>query len=865
MLASAPDSRAELTLGTSYCPPPAFGRFKLLHQIGAGVLGPVFRTHDPDHEHLVAVKAFTLDLTPEQASVLSAEFSRIADLAFDSPCVAGPVAAGVEDFVPYAAAPYVSGESLDAAIRQYGPAPVGDAIRLIGHVAEALDAAARLGVFHGSLHPRDIIVTPGETHVTGFGVAQALGRVGLHGPIRRPYVAPERESGDAWGAAADIYSLAAIAYEVLTGRRALPGTDQPLPALNDLRVHDGAALRDALESAFDPDPARRPGCAGDFAAAFAAALSDGVAAGAAGERAVERRPRKPRTRAPKLPGLDEPLRSPERAISERPLPSVAETGTAAPAGDGIHYVPVNDPADAGEAAPEPEALQAAPPGEPLDLAAEPASDSAAAVVSPPFAPFEPGMLVGPTPDLRPGNDLLPRGDAAGETVDAELAAALDRLSPDSGSGPTPAVLGLDIFGPGPAAEPNRDENIAADAPRADPAADTELAYRVMRRPPLQVSGVDAVEKPAQESESDDFALDFMALETPAARPDAAGEAGAATPEPERKDDAAPEEPLRPFVRGRSAERRRTSSRYGRGDALTPSSAGPEVSEPEIPRAFEPDRPTFGARPVSDFELMARADASRPLVVPVVAGLVAGLIIGLAGGYWLGSRNAPPASAPATQVSTPVRPDPEASRPAAVPPAAPAGGETAARPVEGTPSAAPLAASPRPSAPAPAAPPAPADRGSLQITASPQANVYLDGERRGMTPRNLNRVPLGSHTIRVTRSGYAQQEQTVVLTAEEPSARLAFTLRRGSPAAPTAAPTSPRSVLTVLIESTPSGARISIDGRDLGPTPLTVRQLRPGTHTLELRMPAFRLWSQRLTVAAGDSRKIMATLEREPAR
>jgi len=135
----------------------------------------------------------------------------------------------------------------------------------------------------------------------------------------------------------------------------------------------------------------------------------------------------------------------------------------------------------------------------------------------------------------------------------------------------------------------------------------------------------------------------------------------------------------------------------------------------------------------------------------------------------------------------------------------------------------------------------------------------------MTPRNLDRVPLGSHTVRVTRPGYAQQERTVVLTAEEPSARLAFTLRRGGAAAPTAPPTAPRSVLTALIESTPAGARISIDGRDLGPTPLMVRQLRPGTHTLELRLPGYRLWSQRLTVAAGDSRKIMATLEREPTR
>ena len=60
-----------------------------------------------------------------------------------------PVAAGVEEFVPYVAVPYVAGESLDAAIRQYGPAPAGDAIRLIAHVADALDAAAREGVITG--------------------------------------------------------------------------------------------------------------------------------------------------------------------------------------------------------------------------------------------------------------------------------------------------------------------------------------------------------------------------------------------------------------------------------------------------------------------------------------------------------------------------------------------------------------------------------------------------------------------------------------------------------------------------------------------------------------------------------------------
>jgi hypothetical protein len=145
-------------------------------------------------------------------------------------------------------------------------------------------------------------------------------------------------------------------------------------------------------------------------------------------------------------------------------------------------------------------------------------------------------------------------------------------------------------------------------------------------------------------------------------------------------------------------------------------------------------------------------------------------------------------------------------------------------------------------------------------------VYLDGVRRGLTPRSLRNVPLGSHVIRITRPGYEPQEQTVVLTAEEPSASLSFTLRRGSgqAAAGQQAP-AVRSVLTVFIDSTPQGARIRINGRELAPTPLMVRQLRPGTHTVELRLPGYKTWTQRLTVAAGDNRRITATLERDTTR
>ncbi|MGE5198821.1 MAG: protein kinase domain-containing protein, partial [Rhodospirillaceae bacterium] len=777
MLASGPESREELTSGTSYSPPPAFGRFKLLHQIGAGVLGPVFRTHDAGHERLVAVKAFTLDLTPEQAAALAAELGRLAGLGIDAPCVAAPIAAGIEDLVPYIAVAYVSGESLDAAIRQYGPAPAGDAIRLVAHVADALDAAAHAGVHHGSLHPRDIIVTPGETHVTGLGVAQALERVGLHGPVRRPYVAPEREGGDEWGAAADIYALAAIAYEVLTGRRALPGTEQPLPGLSDLRVHDAAALREVIEAALDPDPGRRPSRARDFAAGFASALSETAGAAAPGQRTLDRRQRKPRTKPLKLPGLDEPLTAPPGPASVRaseapppavaapepppvlpPVPREPATGrpaaaspreAAPPAGD-IRYVPVTDPADAGAAVPAAHEPAAGMPEARLEPDAEPVLMMDLPESSEPSEEKE-KWSSGLTPVLRLADDLPPPADASGETMDAELAAALDSISPDHGAGPTPAAIGIDIL----ASRPSKPEDATMASVEFDLAAETQLGYRGDDDRELTLPAAASPEGAGDEAGSEGFRLDLGAIERSSARveeavdapldlaPATPPQAGAVPVEPEsaparQETSAGGAEPLRPFARGRGPERRRPPSKYSRIEPPPPEPDSAGEQEAAVPRAFDQPRPTPVPRPVPDFELLTRPAASRPPVVPLLVGLAAGLVLGMAAGYWLGSRSAVPP--PAQQVET--------ARPGALapPPAAPVAeaGPSSAGPAAVPPAVVPPSPEPERAAARPAAP----VRGSIQVTADRQANVFVDGEKSGMTPRNLNGVPLGSHTIRV---------------------------------------------------------------------------------------------------------------------
>ncbi len=279
----------------------------------------MFRTEDPDRHALAAVKAYVLDLTPDRTQHLADELQRLAELKIGHPHIAQPIAAGVEGSAAYLAQQYVDAESLDTAIRQYGPAPAADAARLVAHIADALDEAAKRDVFHGSLHPRDVLVTPGDTHMTGLGVAQALERIGMRAPVRRPYAAPERDSSGLWGAAADIYSLAAIAYEIITGRRAMPGTDDPLPGLAGVAAANPAALREALESAFDPDPSRRPATARELVTSIAIGLLGDTPLGAASgdPRGSSRTPRRAPVKEPRLPGLEDPLAA---KPAERPSP-----------------------------------------------------------------------------------------------------------------------------------------------------------------------------------------------------------------------------------------------------------------------------------------------------------------------------------------------------------------------------------------------------------------------------------------------------------------------------------------------------------------------------------------------------------------
>lgn len=228
----------------------------------------MFRAYDPDQDRLVAVKVLALDLLPEQARALVARLQDLVELDLTHPAVAAPVAAGLSNGSAYLAQDFAAADSLDAVMREFGAASPADAARVAAQVGGALDSAATLGVYHGALHPRDLLLTADDTRVTGFGVAQALEAIGVAVPVRPPYSAPERVRGAAWDRRADVYSLAVLLTEILTGRP--PADPSTLEALLAASSTDLQAFGAVLGRAMAERPEERYETALAFTDAFRA-------------------------------------------------------------------------------------------------------------------------------------------------------------------------------------------------------------------------------------------------------------------------------------------------------------------------------------------------------------------------------------------------------------------------------------------------------------------------------------------------------------------------------------------------------------------------------------------------------------------
>jgi hypothetical protein len=174
---------------------------------------------------------------------------------------------GLDDSGPFSVTPEAGGVSLELALREFGPAAIEDLIPRLRVIAAELDEAHATGVVHGRLHPTKVFITDSATWLMGAPVTPAS-RPAVQQP---PYTAPEVAAGGPASAAADQFSLAAIAYLWMFGRPIVG----PAPRTMDVRQLPGvdrAALARAFTRALSPEPEQRFASCSDFCEAIARAV-----------------------------------------------------------------------------------------------------------------------------------------------------------------------------------------------------------------------------------------------------------------------------------------------------------------------------------------------------------------------------------------------------------------------------------------------------------------------------------------------------------------------------------------------------------------------------------------------------------------
>jgi len=147
--------------------------------------------------------------------------------------------------------------------------------------------------------------------------------------------------------------------------------------------------------------------------------------------------------------------------------------------------------------------------------------------------------------------------------------------------------------------------------------------------------------------------------------------------------------------------------------------------------------------------------------------------------------------------------------------------------------------------------------SLLVRSTPAgAMITMNGAARGVTPRPLRDLEFGDHTIVVSRSGYRPVERQVSLTADRPSRAIEVALAPEDPGRASPAPADTAGSL--VIDSRPTGATVTIDGRRAGVTPVAVTTL-PGRHSVRLERPGYRAWATTIDMQAGARARVAGSL------
>jgi serine/threonine protein kinase len=205
-----------------------FGRYQLIELLGRGGMGEVWRAHDSTIDRVVAIKM----LLPHYAQDpdFDKRFRREARTAarLNDPHVVPIHDVGEIDGRLYVTMRLIDGVDLDTLLKS-GPLKPERAVHIIEQIASALHSAHRAGLVHRDVKPSNILVADNDfAYLIDFGIARAADDTALTAEGSTvgtwAYMAPERFNTDHIEPSCDIYALACVLYQCLTGETPFPGS-----------------------------------------------------------------------------------------------------------------------------------------------------------------------------------------------------------------------------------------------------------------------------------------------------------------------------------------------------------------------------------------------------------------------------------------------------------------------------------------------------------------------------------------------------------------------------------------------------------------------------------------------------------------
>ncbi len=277
--------------------------YKLLEQVASGASGTVYRAEQSSLRRIVAVKLLNAGLF--DAAETRARFLRETHIqaSLSHPNLLPLYDAGFARDRPYLATEFVGGGTVRDLLAEHGSLSVLQAVRLARAIASGLDAAHTAGIAHRDLKPENVLLTDaGQPKVADFGLARAVSggekRLTASGVILGTpgYMDPNAVETGEGGAAADLYALGVMLYEMLAGRRPFAGDDVAdllsrqlrgeFSPLGQARSGLPPGLEELVHRCLARQPRDRPASAAEVVASLEAAEAAGAGAPVRAARTV---------------------------------------------------------------------------------------------------------------------------------------------------------------------------------------------------------------------------------------------------------------------------------------------------------------------------------------------------------------------------------------------------------------------------------------------------------------------------------------------------------------------------------------------------------------------------------------------------